>query len=508
MPGVRLLRWAVALVAVAGAALPVCAAGLHAGRPAGAPRPALFVGAVGHQARGDAEGSYAPLSVLAAPTVGLLSNTTAVEGVLFATARGARYVERSNVLHLPSGGWRYLPAGRSTSAVVLRDHAAARRQIAQSRAWLDSGRVPGRTPVQRTAAERALLSMRALLQPNGAVAAGWTPGWKYSWPRDASFVSAAFAHTGHDAEAYRILRHSAATQRRDGTWEARTKLDGSGPPDRRPWQLDANGWVPWAAWQWYQAAPRDTRRARLNALYPMVRKAADRAAASLRADGLPPPSPDYWELMTATPNIGTAAPLLAGLNASADLAREAGRPADAARWAGAARRLSAGIAARFAPLGYQRTVDGRHGYDSAVAFMAPPFNTAPAGLPRALDAAYKALLLPNGGLTPGNDPAAPWGGNAWTPSTSFFALAWAGTGRTAKAERVLDWVLSKRNALGELPEKVDRQGRPSSIAPLAWTGSIVVLSLVALDGAGTGTHTGAHTGAGAGAGLPTPPSPF
>lgn len=51
-----------------------------------------------------------------------------------------------------------------------------------------------------------------------------------------------------------------------------------------------------------------------------------------------------------------------------------------------------------------------------------------------------------------------------------------------KAGQVLDWVLSKRNSLGELPEKVDKAGRPSSVAPLAWTGSITVLSLVALDG--------------------------
>lgn len=136
--------------------------------------------------------------------------------------------------------------------------------------------------------------------------------------------------------------------------------------------------------------------------------------------------------MTTTANIGTAAPLLAGLNASADLAREANRPDDAARWARAARRLSAAISANFLPLRYQRTTDGRHGHDSAVTFMAPPFNTAPVGLPGALDATYRALLLPNGGLTPGNDPAAPWGGNAWTPSTALFALAWAGTGEAGE----------------------------------------------------------------------------
>ncbi|MFG2873673.1 hypothetical protein ACGFYU_01345 [Streptomyces sp. NPDC048337] len=491
MPAVVLVRWAVVAASLAAAsAFPVCAADRPAGRSAGDERPLLFVRPLGHQSHGDAEGSYAPVSLLAAPTVGLLSNASAAEGVSPSTAKGARYLAGSNVLRLPSGRWKYLPAGRTTSVVVDSGDPAARLQIAQSRAWLASGRVPGRSPEQRAAAERALLSMRALLQPNGALAAGWTPGWKYNWPRDSSFASAAFAHTGHDAEAYRILRHSAATQREDGTWEARTKLDGSGPPDGRRWQLDANGWVPWATWQWYRAAPRAGRPARLAALYPMIRKAADRTAASLRADGLPPGSPDYWELATATANIGTAAPLLAGLNSAADLASEAGRPDDAARWAGAAARLSSGIAAKFAPLGYRRTADGRHGHDSAVAFMAPPFNAAPADLPRALDATYAALRLPNGGLTPGNDPTAPWGRDAWTPSTAFFALAWAGTGKPAKAGRVLDWVLSKRNPLGELPEKVNGAGRPASIAPLAWTGAITVLSLVALDGTA----------------LPTPPS--
>ncbi|MFI6150065.1 hypothetical protein [Streptomyces sp. NPDC051109] len=492
MPAVRLVRWAAVTTAVACTALPVCTAGSAGGRHTDARRPVFLVRPVGHQSLGDAEGRYAPLSVLAAPTVGLLSNAAATEGITPATAKGAWYLGRSNVLRLPTGRWKYVPVGRTASVVVAADDPAARRQIAQSAAWLAAGRVPGGSPAQRAAAERALLSMRALLRPNGAMAAGWTPGWMYSWPRDSSFACAAFAHTGHEAEAYRILRYSAATQRKDGTWEARTRLDGSGPPDGRRWQLDANGWVPWAAWQWYQTAPPTTRHVRLAALYPMIRKAADHAAASLRADGLPPASPDYWELTTNTTNIGTAAPLLAGLNASADLARELNRPGDAARWGAAAKRLSSGIAEKFAPLGYQRTVDGRHGHDSAAAFMAPPFNTAPADLPRALDTTYKALLLPNGGLTPGNDPTAPWGGNAWTPSTSFFALAWAGTGRTAKARQVLDWVLSKRNPLGELPEKVNTAGRPSSVAPLAWTGSIAVLTLVALDGKG----------------LPTPPLRF
>lgn len=444
---------------------------------------AFYVNPTAAQRCGEVEACFVPASALAARTSGLLSNGTVTEAVVPAFAVGAAYVSGSNVLRLPSGRWRYLPKGSKSSVVVGAQDAGAQQQIAESRAWLKAGRVPGRTAVERQAAERALLSMRALLQPGGACAAGWDTAWKYNWPRDSAFTSAAFARTGHDAEAYDILRFSARTQRADGTWEARTKLGGSGPPDRRKWQLDANGWVPWAAWQWYQAAPAKTRAARLAAIYPMILKAADRTTALLDARGLPPASPDYWELDTSTANIGTAAPLLAGLNSAADLARRMGKPQDAARWNAAAKRLSAAIAKYFAPLGYQRTLDGRHGRDSAAAFMAPPFNTAPPGLAGALDSTVRALRLPNGGLTPGNDPDHSWGPYAWTASTTFFALAWAELGRPEKADPVLGWLLSKRNHLGELPETVNAAGRPSAVVPLGWTGSLLVLSLLPLGGA-------------------------
>ncbi|MFJ4776108.1 hypothetical protein [Streptomyces sp. NPDC088762] len=445
-------------------------------------RLAFHVNPTGNERCGETQPCYVPTSALAARTSGLLTNRVATEAVLPSFAVGASYVDGSNVLRLPSGRWRYLPAGASASTVVSADDPGALAQIGESRAWLDSGRVPGTTAARRAATQRALLSMRALLKPNGAFAAGWSPAWEYSWPRDGAFAAVAFAVTGHDEEAYRILDYDARTQRADGTWEARTKLDGSGPPDGRKWQLDGNGWVPWATWQWYQAAPQDGRDERLHALYPMVRKAADYAARSLGPNGLPPASPDYWELDTATTNIGTAAPLLAGLNASADLAARLGMYGDAERWGEAARRLSAGIADAFAPLGYQRTIDGRHGRDSAVAFMAPPFNAAPPGLGAALNSTFTALRLPNGGVSPGNDPDFSWGSYAWTASTSFFALAWSGTGEQEKAGRVLDWVLSKRNGLGELPETVNGAGLPSSVAPLGWTDSLVVLTALALEG--------------------------
>jgi hypothetical protein len=113
--------------------------------------------------------------------------------------------------------------------------------------------------------------------------------------------------------------------------------------------------------------------------------------------------------------------------------------------------------------------------------MAPPFNQAPADLGAAIDDTYQALLRPNGGVVPGNDPAHTWT-NSWGPETAFFALAWSGIGRPDRAEQVVNWLLGHRNMLGELPEQISPAGDPASVVPLAWTGAVTLLALTQLDG--------------------------
>lgn len=419
-----------------------------------------------------------PPGDLAVNTAGLLGNADHVVGLTPLEAAGARYVPGSNVLRLPDGRWRYVPTGASTPVTVASGQPRARAQIRRSRAWLVAGQVPGHTRRQRQMSARALLDLRLLTQRNGAVAAAWYGIWAYSWPRDASFAAVALARTGHPTEAYRILRFNAGTQRADGTWEARTTLDGEGPPDDRQWQLDANGWVPWAVWQYTQAAPGGPAKR----LYPTVRRALNHVASGLGADGLPPASPDYWEVDTDAPNLGTAAPLLAGLRAGTDLARQYGHRADAHCWQRAARRLAAAIGRTFGRNGYQRTVTQGSGLDSAIAFMAPPFNIAPAGLGRDLRHSFDVLRRPNGGVVPGQS----WAHEAtWTPETMFFALAWSGHGRTGdhrRAGQLVNWLAGHRTVLGAIPEQITEQGDPASVAPLAWTDSLALLTMTQLDG--------------------------
>jgi glucoamylase len=352
--------------------------------------------------------------------------------------------------------------------------------------WLEVGRVPGATATQRSMATRALLDLNLAVRPDGAVQAGWLPGsdYEYAWPRDSSWVAVALTDTGHPATAYRILAFLQRMQGSNGIWAARYAPDGSGPVrDGRPAELDGDGWVPWAVWSWavtQPLTPGSPSRRELTRLWPMVVRAADADASSLTSDGLPGPAMDYWEDSVQV-TLGTAAPLLAGLRAAADLAADLGSASDGRRWAAAAARLATAITATFGRNGYQRTPSAGSGADAAVTFLGPPFAVPDAAVKQAARSAQQELTVPNGGLRPGTSwPGTP--GVAWTPETAFFALFDASTGRHAQAGALLTWLAAHRTKLGSLPEQVNSAGQPASVAPLAWTDAVTLLALLAQAG--------------------------
>ncbi len=303
------------------------------------------------------------------------------------------------------------------------------------------------------------------------------------WPRDASFAAAAFGRTGHQQEAGAVLDYLARIQRPDGSWPARAHPDGTPVSDGRQPELDADGWVCWATWL-VSGQGHDRALAALH--WPMVRAAADLAASSLRANGLPPASPDYWEHHERQPTLGTAAALLTGLRAAADLAAALGHDQDLRRWAAAAERLAAATREAFAsPSGtayhrYPGPASGQTfglavagGPDAAVTWLAPPFVPPDPRVRRAVARAATQLAPSGAGAVPGlawTDP--------WTPATASFALAETALGDRAAAARQLGWLLAHRTSLGAFPERVRRaDGAPRSVAPLAWTHAIVLLTL-------------------------------
>jgi glucoamylase len=402
---------------------------------------------------------------------GLLGNGRALHPIGPHEAQGAAFLAGSDVLRLRDGRLRYLPPGAAAPVTVPAGDPGALTAAARDRAWLAGGTVPGAAAAERDAAARALLDLRLLLRPAGAALAAQTPAWAHVWPRDASFAAAAFALTGHRPEAAAIVGFLAGTQRADGTWPARSEPDGRPVDDGRPAQLDATGWVPWAAWL---ASDRGRDRAVAARLWPAVRAAATAAAGSLGADGLPRAGPDYWERHERAPTLGTAAALLAGLRAAARLGDALGEP-DGARLRRAAARLDRAVRRRFAPTGYQR-YPGGGGPDAAVAWLAPPFAPPDAGVLAALTRAARRLTVAGAGAVPG----LPWRlGDPWTPATATLALAELAAGDRAAGSRRLGWLLDHRTTLGALPERVRRRdGAPRSVAPLGWTCAIVLLALV------------------------------
>jgi hypothetical protein len=394
-------------------------------------------------------------------------------------ADGATYIPGSSVLALPGGKARLIPFGLDDPVTLRRDDPRVTEAVRADQAWLSDGAVPGLTPAERDAAGRALLDLRMLTLPNGASTASWYGAWNYMWPRDGAFTAAAFAVTGHGEDAQRVLYFLARAQDHGGLWAARYRPDGTAVADGRQVQLDSLGWVLWATWFLHQTAPQ---AANLDTLWPMVRRAADRAADSLRSDGLPPPSPDYWERSTSreqaphVATLGVCAPLLAGLRAAAALASARGENDEAQRWHRDAERLAQGIERRFGPYGYPRSPVAGGLLDSSVTFLAPPFAPVSPAVEAAVTRTGDRLRLPGGGVVPGEGYGAEV---AWTPETGLFALAAAASGDLTAAKGWLDWLIEHRSTLGSFPEKVDADGDQAGVAPLGWTSALVVLALTA-----------------------------
>ena len=385
------------------------------------------------------------------------------------------------------GVLRALPPGR-TAAYVPGTRVAAFARGAMAAAALQR-RNGARLPGGRWAdlSESALTDLLALTGPilgggggegptrfpPGAVVAGPVGGWRYTWPRDASFAAAAFSAVGLHGEALGVLAHLAGLQRPGGGFEARYTASG-GVPDDRPAQSDGAGWLLWAA-----------RRALAEGagageLEEACGEALARAAGNLLAltdtpSHLPAASPDYWEAPERSLTLGTAAPVLLGLEAAAGLEQAGMDLGVSAGPAGArAAAVRAAMERAFAPDW------GRHmrddDVDAAIALVGPPFTRALAGTRAVRASAVIRMRRSGGGVGPGTS----WrdDGVSWTPETALLAWSAAALGRRQEAEQLLGWLDEHRTAVGALAEKVGDDGAPAGPAPLAWTCALVILAAV------------------------------
>lgn len=342
--------------------------------------------------------------------------------------------------------------------------------------WLGQGRVPDPASPSADMARIALTDLHALTLRNGGVVASFAPQWRYVWPRDSAFAAVAFARTGHLGDAVNALTFLQHVQAADGSFQARYHPDGSPVNDGRGGQEDDPGWALWAVDAVLSAEPQPARAKVAGQLVPLVRRSLERLVDRTSGPGsLPPAGSDYWEVRESRLTLGIAAPTLAGLYAGSRLAA-AWDPHLAQRASTRATQLRRSIEVEFGASGYSRYAAGR-GPDAAVTFLLPPYVDTPVnGAAEAARAAVPRLRQPAGGVSPG----ATWprhDGVSWTPETALFMLASAESGDSVDASNWLVWLSRHRTADGSLPEKVRADGRPGTVAPLAWTDALVLLTL-------------------------------
>ena len=307
--------------------------------------------------------------------------------------------------------------------------------------------------------------------PAGAGVAAPVGIWRYVWPRDAAFAAAALSAVNLPQEALGVLGNLASWQRADGGFEARYTSSGQAP-DNRPPQADGSGWFLWAA---ARLLDDGVSAAELGASVGtrLARAAARLLTMTDTPSHLPATTPDYWEVAETVLTLGTAAPVLLGLEAATamagagvDLVVPSQVLADRAEVVRRAMELN------FAP-SWGRHVR-RDDIDAAIALVLPPFTEALAGAHEARRTAVARMRRPSGGLAPGSG----WrdDGVSWTPETALLAWSALSLGMEDEGVRLLSWLEEHRTGAGALPEKVLSDGAPAGPAPLAWTCALILLA--------------------------------
>ena len=349
--------------------------------------------------------------------------------------------------------------------------------------WLVAGRIPEVPELGGSTMVRdALRDLETLSLPYGVPVAGWSPAWRYVWPRDSAFAASALARTGHIADARRILNFLQAAQPASGRFQARYRPDGSGPPDDRGAELDGSGWAAWALDQVASQLPSGNDRRQLVGDFGSLLDGSVDAILVSIGDGsaLPPASADYWESPERRVTLATCSVLLAGLRSAERLYGVTGDPRQVDLTL-VGDRFEQTILTAFAADGFPRHPGGpARSVDLGVTFMLSPF--AGTGDPAALNSWRRSssfMRRPAGGLAPGGS----WrrDGISWTPTVATYAMASACREPRAQAVDWLRWLDRHRTTAGSLPEKVLANGQPASVAPLAWTAAAVVITADELE---------------------------
>jgi glucoamylase len=364
--------------------------------------------------------------------------------------------------------------------------------------YLNQSRIPaGLSPAEQGVYRRALIVLQQNSAATGAHLAAPTstsPPYRFSWPRDGSFIALTQLQTGHPEETRKFLEFMARGQKSNGGWAINYRTDG------RPWydfgdrnnEHDEVGTIPWmmveyarqtGQWSWLQQQ------------WPVIRKACE---FLLRYQdfrtGLIGPTRDLWELSSADTWTYSNAAVYAGFKAGAETARRANDSGAAQRYEAAAERIKQGI--------YKYLWDEKSGYyvrgintdtlkldskvEAANLALVWPFAVFEAQDPRMQKMAEKIstdLATPQGGIRRYTDDRY-YDGQPWPVTTSWLAIYYARLGKPDLARRLQAVNTSYAQTTGslQLGEQYDEKlKRWVSATPLTWSEAKYILTALALE---------------------------
>lgn len=398
----------------------------------------------------------------------------------------------------------FLAAGQSPEEAFKHLQAARQQSVQQSRQenlnyWQNylehSQIVPGMSPEERAVYERALIVIQQHSAASGAHIAAPTstsPPYRFSWPRDGSYIALAELKSGHPENARKFLEFMARNQKPNGSWAINYHTTGQAFYDfgDRNNEHDQVGTIPWMMVEYAQHTGDMNW---LQQQWPTIQSACEYLIqkTDLRT-GLLGPTRDLWELSTSDTWTYSNAAGYAGLQAGAFSAELRGDLESAARYHQAAEKIKRGIHTwlwheggyygRGINLGSDR-VDPK--VEAANLALAYPFKVFAVDDPRMVKMAERILAdlsSPEGGVRRYTDDRY-YDGQPWPVTTEWLSIYYSLLGQKDLAARLHG--ASTRYALStgslQLGEQYDeRQKRWVSALPLTWSGAKYILAAQAL----------------------------
>ncbi|GGP21414.1 glucan 1,3-alpha-glucosidase [Thermocladium modestius] len=362
--------------------------------------------------------------------------------------------------------------------------------------------------------KRGILAMMTHVNWNGGIiASGDThvlryftrDTYAYVWHRDAALTALALDAAGYGDVTRRYYEFALSTIR-NGYMFHRYKADGRWGSTWHSWvskcgslpiQEDETALVVYALWRHYEKY-RDMDFVK-DFYKPLVKDAGDFMVRYAR-DGLPLPSHDLWEERCGI-HSWTVASVVSGLRAAAKFADLFGEDDKRSEYEAAANAMLGRFREIMKDRGlYTRGLLYRDGglaiddeLDSSALGLAVlgAVDTSDPLMVNTVKAIEGKLWVNGvGGLARYSGDqyqrAVNGPGNPWLITTLWLAQWHALVGNAKRARELVDWAISKATPTGLLPEQVDGEGRPISVAPLTWSHAELVRTILMIGGAPAG----------------------